>query len=140
MEHRLEQAKPIIFNALRLKDADFDVHLVSNSEMEKIRRTLVARPDWKGVEARKIAAEEAVNVLAFPEPAGFPHPESGKRFLGEVYLNAGFGGGDYATLGPLLVHGLLHLLGYRHYFERDRIKMQKREKLLWDHLSSPDSM
>ena len=136
LERQLQRAKPVLLKALRLDEADFDFHLVSNKEMERIRAMLMARPDFKGAEARKIRKEEQVNVLAFPEAPGFPQPGRKRRPLGEVYLNSGYGNGDYATLGPLLVHGLLHLVGYRHYFERDRIIMQKLEQRLWEELIS----
>jgi rRNA maturation RNase YbeY len=118
--------------------------------MEKIRRTLMAREDFRGREARKIASEDVVSVLAFPEPPSFPHPASSEKMLGEVYLNRDFAAPGsllgararastaerYATLGPLLVHGLLHLLGYRHFTKRDTMKMKKQEKRLWDLISS----
>ena len=136
VERALAAAKPVLLTALRRTDADFSFYVVGNREMEQVRKKLLAREDFRGREARKIAAEEIVNVLAFPEPSGFPHPESGKKMLGEVYLNSDFGDGKYKTLGPLFIHGFLHLLGYLHWTKRDTIKMQKLEKRLWDHISS----
>jgi ssRNA-specific RNase YbeY (16S rRNA maturation enzyme) len=140
LEKQLQKAKLVLLAKSRLKGADFYIHVVPNREMETLRKIILSRPDWRGREADKIRKEDKVNVLAFPEVADFPHPETGQNLLGEVYLNSDFGKGDYATLGPLLVHGFLHLLGYRHYFERDRIKMQKLEKRLWDLTSSSDSI
>lgn len=111
--------------------ADFDLLTVSSKEMESIRQSLLKRKDFKGPEARKIASEEIVDVLSFPEPKGFPHPESRNRYLGEVYLNLSVGASSVAgevRLKMLMVHGVLHLLGYRHTLVRDTIKMEALEK------------
>lgn len=111
--------------ALHEKDADFELYLLANVEMNRVRRALLARRDFRGAEARKIAREEMVDVLSFPEPKGFPHPDSRKRRLGEVYLNL-----DAARPKSLVVHGVLHLLGYRHDRLRDTIKMKALEEKL----------
>ena len=123
--------------ALHQEDADFDLHLVTNTQMDRVRRKLLDRKDFKGPEARKIAREEMVNVLAFPEPEGFPHPDSRKRRLGEVYLNKDLERREPDRLGALLVHGVLHLLGYRHDRRRDTIKMEALEKKLRKKLNIP---
>ena len=129
-EKKLLLLKKRLLTALRKEGADFELHLVTNPEMNRVRRALLKRKDFKGPEARKIAREEMVNVLSFPEPAGFPHPDSLKRRLGEIYLNLDFGRREPARLGTLMVHGVLHLLGYRHDRLRDTIKMEALEKKL----------
>lgn len=129
-EKKLLLLKKRLLTALRKEGADFELHLVTNPEMNRVRRALLKRKDFKGPEARKIAREEMVNVLSFPEPAGFPHPDSRKRRLGEIYLNLDFGRREPARLGTLMVHGVLHLLGYRHDRLRDTIKMEALEKKL----------
>lgn len=116
--------------ALHEKDADFDLHLVTNAQMNRLRRTLVSRRDFKGREARKIVREKMVSVLSFQEPAGFPNPDSRKRRLGEVYLNLDFEPQNPTRLKALMVHGVLHLLGYRHDRLRDTMKMEALEKKL----------
>jgi ssRNA-specific RNase YbeY (16S rRNA maturation enzyme) len=136
LEKKLRKAKPVLLAALKKESADFSFYIISNREMEKIRKQLMMREDFKGREARKIASEKEVNVLAFPEPKGFPDPLNKKKMLGEVYLNKDFGGKDYATLGPLFIHGLLHLLGYLHWTKRDTIRMQNLEKHLWEEITS----
>lgn len=127
-EKKLLGLKKRILTALRKAGADFDLHLVKNAGMERVRRALLARKDFKGPEARKIAKEEMVNVLSFPEPEGFPHPDNKKIFLGEVYLNLDFEKREPGRLPALMVHGVLHLLGYRHDGLRDTMKMQALEK------------
>lgn len=69
------------------------------------------------------------SVLAFPESTDFPRPESKKIFLGEIYLNKGLAS-DLGRLEFLLIHGLLHLLGYSHDKNRDTLKMEFLEKKL----------
>ena len=133
-EKRLLLLKKKLLAALRKEGADFDLHLLTNAEMNRLRRKLLARKDFKGPEARKIAKEEMVNVLSFPEPPGFPDPAGKKRRLGEVYLNLEFGRKNPGSLATLMVHGVLHLLGYRHDRLRDTIKMEALEKRLFKRL------
>lgn len=77
---------------------------------------------------------KAADVLSFNEPNKFPHPELVSRGaakeikpIGEIYLNLT---NDQQLTTQLLVHGLLHLLGYNHKKKSDRIKMEKTERLL----------
>lgn len=85
------------------------------------------------------------DILSFNEPKGFPHPEidsykGGEKIkpIGEIYLNMAdiqqqTVNDDYQPLiagFKLLLHGLLHLLGYDHKKKNDRIKMELLEKQL----------
>lgn len=96
---------------LKIKNAHVEIYLVGNSFMKK-------------------------NVLSFPAPKGFPRPDIAKKhkYLGEIYLNP-----DYIAKGELkinqglvymLIHGILHLLGYDHKKKSDTIIMQKKESQL----------
>ena len=69
------------------------------------------------------------DVLSFSERRDFPHPEAPGRFFGEIYLNKKFTS-EPKRLEFLLIHGLLHLLGYSHDGKRDTLKMQSLEKKL----------
>jgi rRNA maturation RNase YbeY len=75
-----------------------------------------------------------VDVLSFPEPAQFPHPDRRGAILGEVYLNKALLAGPRERLLFLLVHGVLHLLGYQHEKKRDSIDMERLERKLLDSL------
>ncbi len=70
-----------------------------------------------------------VDVLAFPEPKNFPHPEVPGRSLGEIYLNESFRKNP-EELARMLIHGLVHLMGYRHETKRDTIMMERLENRL----------
>ncbi len=78
------------------------------------------------------------NVLSFTPPKGFPRPDIKLKPLGEIYLNPDFIAKDphwppatsYALRARLVfmfIHGFLHLLGYDHEKEGDRIKMERKE-------------
>ncbi len=78
------------------------------------------------------------NVLAFPAPKNFPHPNTKLKPLGEIYLNPDFISKDLywppttnyelrTKLSFMLIHGFLHLLGYDHKKNSDRIIMEKKE-------------
>ncbi|MDO8467283.1 MAG: rRNA maturation RNase YbeY [bacterium] len=70
------------------------------------------------------------NVLAFPAPKNFPRPDIKLKSLGEVYLNPQYIKENGEDLVFMLIHGFLHLLGYDHKKENDRISMESKEKEL----------
>ncbi|MDO8515873.1 MAG: rRNA maturation RNase YbeY [bacterium] len=111
--------------------------LLKNKEMEGIRAALIEQPGFRGREASKIKRESQINVLAFPEPTEFPHPETRVLPMGDIYVNremarleARRAGDDRELLTRWLIHGFLHLQGFRHYMERDRMKMEREENRL----------
>ena len=67
-------------------------------------------------------------MLAFPEPAKFPHPEMKKKYLGEIYLNRDILKKSPERAKALLLHGVLHLLGYDHKKRLDIAEMESLEK------------
>lgn len=67
------------------------------------------------------------NVLSYEAPETFPHPESKTIPLGEIFLNPAYIRSRDEDFDLMLVHGLLHLLGYDHKQKSDRIKMEKKE-------------
>ena len=104
---------------LKIRRATAAVFLVKSKELKRLKAMY-----YKGKRASRKA-----DVLSFPEPRGFPHPESRKKFLGEIYLNEGLKS-DPEQLRFLLTHGLLHLLGFTHDGKNDTLKMQALEKKL----------
>ncbi|MEK7174653.1 MAG: rRNA maturation RNase YbeY [Patescibacteria group bacterium] len=71
-----------------------------------------------------------VDVLAFPAPRRFPRPDRPEGYLGEIYLNEAFRRGSAKELVSMLIHGTLHLSGYRHGGKRDTIRMERQEEKL----------
>ncbi len=101
-----------------------DVFLLNDAEMKRLKKRFLPRE--KG----------PANVLSFSEPMDWPNPEGGPERLGEIYLNTDLTElkMDDSTaliaskLTPLLLHGVLHLLGYDHKKKNDRIRMEKMEE------------
>lgn len=88
----------------------------------------VLNRDWRG-------KDKPTNILSFPQLESY-NPASGQpAHLGDLVLayqtlsrEAKEQGKDFtAHLVHLLVHGLLHLLGYDHETSRDAVKMEKLE-------------
>jgi probable rRNA maturation factor len=72
--------------------------------------------------------DKTTTVLSFEEPRNFILPASRFRKIGEIYLNEETRDKKQET--RLLVHGLLHLFGYNHQKKSDRIRMERKEKLV----------
>lgn len=98
----------------KLPLSSFDVYLVNNRT-----RLYFPRPH-----------KTPFNVLSFIAPKGFPRPDRRGVFLGELYLNPDYIRRRGENFDHLLIHGFLHLLGYDHRQERDRMRMEKKEKAL----------
>lgn len=74
------------------------------------------------------------NVLSFCEPNFFPHPELSQKkeckFLGEIYLAPVYIKKHEEDISYLAIHGLLHLVGYTHEEESDKMRMERKEKII----------
>lgn len=114
-------AEKIIQRALRLlkrRGSPVSVYLVDNPTIKKLNRLYRRR-------------NAVTDVLAFPEPKNFKQPPGFKsRPLGEIYLALDYIRAKRESPVYLLIHGLLHLLHYDHGKNRDRIKMEQKEKWL----------
>jgi len=91
------------------------VYLVSDGEMTRINREF----------RRK---NKPTTVLAFAFDPAWPYPAKLERPLGEIYLAPDHIRKTRGEPGPLLVHGLVHLLGYTHKKNRDKIVMERLER------------
>ena len=90
----------------KIQNGHLEIYLVSNDFMNK-------------------------NVLAFPAPKNFYRPDiKSEKSLGEIYLNPQYIKERGENLTNMLTHGFLHLLGYDHKKNRDKLKMEKKEKSL----------
>ncbi|MDP3725435.1 MAG: rRNA maturation RNase YbeY [Nanoarchaeota archaeon] len=95
---------------------EIHIFLIKDEEMKTINRKF----------RRK---NKATNVLSFQEPEGFPRPDTReKKCLGEVYLAPQYIKKHAENMEELVIHGILHLLGYTHERVRDRIEMEKKER------------
>ena len=73
----------------------------------------------------------STNVLSFQKPKNFPGKELGEVYLDPVYIAA-----HKEDFALMLVHGVLHILGYDHETKSDRIKMEYKEAQLLKRIRS----
>ncbi len=123
---KLEADALFVFRELKKEGNTVQIHFASMQEMRDMKLKYIGKD------------QEVVDVLAFPEDDSFPHPDDPNR-IGEVFLNWDAFGSDYAHLRFLLVHGILHLLGYQHDEPRDIIEMENLEETLCRLIASQDS-
>lgn len=107
---------------LKIKNSYADVFLISNIEMRDLNKKFRGK-------------NKPTNVLAFPSPGSFPKVAN-KNWLGEIYLNPKYIRDHKENLEFMVIHGLLHLLGFDHVKYSDRIEMEKLEKRLLSKLIS----
>lgn len=99
--------------------------------------------EMKALKARFFKKQTEPNVLAFPEPWNFPHPEmktqrtarsisslATRKYLGEIYLNRAIIRKTPERAVPLLIHGILHLFGYDHGKNADAERMEALERVI----------
>lgn len=113
----------------RQKEPIVEVILTGGRELDRMKR-------MSGLAEKNSSASYGTDVLAFPEPKNFPHPDRGGIFLGEVYVNQEIFEEDPERGASLFIHGFLHLLGYDHRCKCDRIVMKKLEDLLFKSFNS----
>ena len=78
--------------------------------------------------------DKDTNVISLVMSKDFPG-----LVAGEVYLNPLFIKKNRQDLDLMLVHGVLHILGYDHAKKNDRIKMDKEEQRLLSLISSSET-
>jgi probable rRNA maturation factor len=122
-EKKLQLMAVKILKALGVRPAMLDIVLLTNAEIKRMK--------W-----RLLGKKTEPNVLSFAEPSRFPHPETKKRYLGEVYLNQDILKKSPERAVPLLAHGILHLLGYDHVKKTDAVRMGRLEEKILAALSS----
>lgn len=114
-ERKLAALAQKMLKMLGIRAAALDIILLDNEKIAALK-------------ARFIKKKTEPNVLSFPEPAHFPHPETKKRYLGEIYLNRDILHRSPERANALLLHGVLHLLGYDHIKKADMVEMETLEK------------
>lgn len=113
-------ARDILDSYFKNRNVEAEIFLVSPSKIRALNRT------FRGL-------DRPTNVLSFAAPSGFPRIPGVPKSLGEVYLCPSVIRSREESAEHLLIHGLLHLLGFDHDKERARIRMEKLEKqiLAW---------
>lgn len=94
------------------KRGSAEVYLVSDQRMRRLNKQFRGK-------------DKPANVLSFIKPLGFPGETLGEVYLGPVYIQK-----NAEDLNLMLVHGVLHILGFDHKKKSDRIVMEKKERQL----------
>jgi probable rRNA maturation factor len=124
LEALARRAAAAAFAATGVAEDEFETTLLFTGD-EAVRQ-LNAR--WRG-------KDYATNVLSFPAPQGLAVPAGELPPLGDVVLAAGVVAREAADQGKplpdhaahLMIHGLLHLLGYDHETEAEAAEMEGLE-------------
>lgn len=103
-----------ILSLLKKDNCRIEIFLVNNSVIKKINRV------WR-------KKNKVTNVLSFCEPKNFIHSPSKFNFLGEIYISPDYVRSHSQSMEHMLVHGILHLLGYDHETIKDQKNMEKIE-------------
>lgn len=119
----IENICKLTFKKLKVKNPMFSITIVNNEKIKEINR------EYRGKDT-----ETDVISFAFEESTDYIYPDM--RFLGEIYISIDkaksqaeeYGHSLKRELCFLTVHGLLHLLGYDHIEEEDRVVMRKLEE------------
>ena len=117
-----------VLRAERVTSGEFNLIFVDPHEMARLN-------------AEHMGEDGPTDVLSFPLDGADPHPV-GARMVGDVVVcparARGHGAAGDRELALLVVHGVLHLLGYDHADNSDAARMQAREReLLADHYRRP---
>ena len=124
-ERKLQNQAARVLKLLKVRGATLDIFLLPHAEMKALKARFKMKPTEP-------------NVLSFRALAGFPQPEKSKknekgirnkalRYLGEIYLNRDILARAPERGVPLLVHGVLHLMGHDHEKKRDAVEMEESE-------------
>ena len=125
-------------------EAQINVVITDNASIQEVNR------EFRGVDA-------PTDVLSFPtveyaKPSDFSgleehaedyfDPDSGELMLGDMMLSAqkvreqadAYGHSLEREFAFLVVHSLLHLCGYDHMEEGERLRMEERQRVIMDRL------
>ncbi len=119
----LEKFARQVRRELRLDGREVAICLVSDAEMARLNKTYRGKQD-------------PTDVLSFPASEAASSRRASSKSLGDIAIapmvarrNAKRGGRTLPDeLRILILHGVLHLMGYDH--ERDSGQMERRERLL----------
>lgn len=135
LEEPIEALGGKILKELGRSQAHVSVFLVDNATIKKLK-------------FRYLGIRRSTDVLSFGVPKEFRSvwrhiPDPGERArlsrsLGEVYLAPDYIRAQGEDIIFLLIHGMLHLIGYDHEKKHDMIRMRRREKFLMSKVASQE--
>ena len=114
MERDVKEATRFFLKVLDKNNVGLEIFLVDEKKMSAINK------QYRG-------KNSPTNVLAFEPPMEFPHSGDNIARLGEIYLSPTYIKKHEEDLFYMLLHGILHLVGFNHENKSDRISMEKIE-------------
>lgn len=114
LKNSVDRAARFFLNELGIKKLGVNVYLLTGVEMRSVNR-------------RSRGKDKSTNVISINSPRNFPVVGADAQELGEVYLCPPYIERKKEDLYYMLLHGLLHLLGFNHENKSDRMRMQKIE-------------
>ena len=118
LEEDVKQITQLVLEFFKKDNMLVEVNLVHNVIMRALNKK------WR-------SKDLPTNVLSFSKVDDWP----GDNYLGEIFLAPEYIENKQENFDYLLIHGLLHILGFDHVRKGDRIKMEFREKELLFFLS-----
>jgi len=128
-EQNLIQVATNVLNNQKIALSDVELTIVISDDLE-----------LQNLNRQYLQVDAPTDVLSFP--INETNPETGRKYLGDVIisyqtslqqsLNAGHPVTDEIQL--LVVHGVLHLLGYDHIDQEDKHKMWVTQKEILEQL------
>jgi rRNA maturation RNase YbeY len=127
------------YPARAVKDAALEVLRLLNCENVELSLALVGNPEIRKLNAQYRARDYPTDVLSFPAPAEVPLPGP-IRLLGDVVISLEqartqakeHGRTLEEEVATLLIHGIVHLLGYDHERSaRDAHIMERLERKIY---------
>ncbi len=123
----LRKAARCTLQACSAVSDDLTIVLTDDEEIRTLNR------DFRGLDA-------PTDVLAFP--ANETDPQTGERYLGDIVISweraqqqaAEHGHSPEAEVQLLVVHGVLHLLGFDHEAPEERARMWTAQNAILDRL------
>ena len=128
LEDILTKALNVVAKQEKLEEnTEVDITIVTDEEIHTLNR------DYRNV-------DRATDVLSFALDEGDDEPTivggEAEHLLGDIIISAPkakeqaeeFGHGLNREITYLAVHGILHLLGYDHMEEKDKVVMRKEEE------------
>ena len=110
-------------------------YLLNAKENIFIEINLVSAETMREINKRYRGIDKESTVLSFSEPTEAPILPNAPRPLGEVFLAPMLIERNGEDLTHLVIHGVLHLLGYTHDEENDTMEMERKEEEIFRHLT-----
>ena len=125
-------------------EAEVSLLLTMNDEIQKMNAEFREIDRATDVLSFPIVDYEAAGEFSFlEEENGYFHPESGELMLGDIVISKEkviaqaeeYGHSEKREYAFLIAHSMLHLLGYDHMEEAERLCMESKQKDILNRLN-----